>query len=160
VTDISEKRAFDKALEALARRPRSTQELRRWLVQRAHAREDVGAAIDRLTGLGYLNDAEYARSFVRLRAGERALSRRRIRAELAGRGVAGELAEEAITEVMAEQGIDDRMLVEVAARKKMRALSALPPDVQRRRLLAYLVRNGHPLDLARETLATLMRRPL
>jgi regulatory protein len=149
---------YNKALEVLARGPKSTKELARWLLQRDHPREDVEATIERLTARGLLNDAQYAEMFARSRATTRGMSRRRIAAELAKRGVARELADAAINEVMADENIDERANVESAAAKKFRSLHKLEPEIQRRRLYGFLARKGYPPDLVRETVAKLTRR--
>ena len=148
---------YAKALDALARRARSVEELERWLAERDHAVEHIAATIERLTALGYLDDAEYARQFARSRAMGRGLSRWRIQAELARRGVARELVDAAIAEVMADEQVDERALVEAAAVKKLRTLAKLEPDVRRRRLYAFLARRGYAPDLVRATVAKLLR---
>ncbi|HVT40269.1 MAG TPA: regulatory protein RecX [Gemmatimonadaceae bacterium] len=149
--------AFDKALEAIALRARSVKELERWLAQREHAPEHIAAAVQRLISLDLLNDAEYARSFARSRTLGRGMSRRRVQAELARRGIAREVADVAIGDVMADEAVDEQALVEAAAAKKMRALVELEPEVQRRRLYGFLARQGFPGDLVRATVAKLTR---
>jgi regulatory protein len=149
--------AYDKALECLARGAKSTKDLARWLTQREHARENVTIAIERLTELGLLNDAEFARSFARSRATGRGMSRWRIQAELAKRGVARDLVDAAISEVMSDESIDERAMVEAAAAKKFRSLQKLEPDVQRRRLYGFLARKGYPPDLVGEIVKRLTR---
>ncbi len=149
--------AFDKGLAALAIRSRSERELQRTLAQKGHAPEHVAAAIERLLALGFLNDAEFARSFARSRAVGRGLSRRRIQAELARRGVASDLIAAAVADVMEDEGVDERALVEAAAAKKMRSLAKYEPDVQRRRLYGFLARKGFSADLIREVVQRLTR---
>jgi regulatory protein len=150
--------AYDKALECLARGARSTKDLARWLAQREHSQEHIAAALERLTELGLLNDVEFARSFARSRATARAMSRRRIQAELARRGIARNLADAALAEVMDDESVDERAMVEAAAVRKLRTLGKLAPDVQRRRLYGFLSRKGHPAELVREAVAKLTRR--
>ena len=149
--------AYNKALEALARGAKSTRDLGRWLAQRDHAPEDVSAVLARLTERGLLNDADFALLFTRSRATTRGMSRRRIAAELAKRGVARDLVDAAISEVMADESIDERAIVEAAAAKKFRTLAKLEPDVQRRRLYGFLARKGFAPDLVRETVAKITR---
>src|SRR3990172_7469450 len=146
---------YAKALDALARRARSSAELTRWLAQRDHSPEHVARTIERLTAVGLLDDAAYARSLARSRATGRGMSRRRIQAELARRGVARAQVDAAIAEVMADEDVDERALVEAAAAKKLRALATLAPDVRRRRLYGFLTRRGYAQDLVRETVAKL-----
>jgi regulatory protein len=85
------------------------------------------------------------------------MSRRRIAAELAKRGVERELVDAAISEVMADESIDERAMVETAAKKKFKTLAKLEPDVQRRRLYGFLARKGFAPDLVRDTVAKLTR---
>lgn len=143
--------AYNQALECLARGAKSTRDLGRWLARREHAPDDVAAVLVRLTERGLLNDSDYAVLFARSRATTRGMSRRRIAAELAKRGVARELADAAIADVMADESIDERMMVDAAAKKKLRSLLKLEPTVQKQRLYGFLARKGYPLDLVRET---------
>ena len=152
--------AFDHGLAALARRGRSVRELERWLGARKHGSEEVRQALGRLSELGFLDDADFARVFARSRAIDRGLSRRRIEAELARRGVAGDLIEAAISELMQDEQLDDSALINVAATRKLRSLAKHEPEVQRRRLYGYLTRRGFPLALVRETVARMTKHPI
>lgn len=149
--------AFDHGLAALARRGRSVRELERWLGARKHGSEGVRQALERLSELGFLDDAAFARAFARSRAIGGGFSRRRIQAELARRGVARDLIEAAISEVMQDERVDESVLINAAATKKLRSLAEHEPEVQRRRLYGYLTRRGFQLALVRETVAGIMR---
>jgi regulatory protein len=148
---------YNKALEVLARGPRATKDLARWLAQREHAPEDIDAAIARLTERGLLNDAAYATMFARSRLTTHHMSRRRIAAELAKRGVERAIADAAIAEVMEDEAIDERAMVHAAGAKKLRSLAKLERDVQRRRLYGFLARKGYPADLVRDVVAALLK---
>lgn len=150
---------YNKALEALARGPRATKDLGRWLAQRDHAPEDISAALARLTERGLLNDAAYATMFARSKLTTHHMSRRRIAAELAKRGVERAVADAAIAEVMEDEAIDERAMVRAAAAKKLRTLAMLGRDVQRRRLYGFLARKGYPADLVRDAVAALLQAP-
>jgi regulatory protein len=149
--------AYNKAIECLARGAKSTRDLGRWLAQRDHAPDDVSAVLEKLTERGLLNDARYAETFARSRATTRGMSRRRIAAELAKRGVTRELVDAAIAEVMSDESIDERAMVETAAAKKFKSLAKLEPQVQRSRLYGFLARKGFAPDLVRETVAKFTR---
>ena len=149
--------AFDKGMAALAIRARSERELARWLAQKGHAVEHVTPAIERLSALGFLNDAEFARSFARSRAVGRGMPGRRIQAELARRGVSPALAVAAIADVMEDEGVDESALVEAAAVKKLRSLAQFEPEVRRRRLYGFLARKGFAADRIHEILRRLTR---
>ena len=146
---------YNKALEVLARGPKATKDLGRWLAQREHSPDDISATLERLTERGLLNDAAYATMFARSRLTTHHMSRRRISAELAKRGVERAVADAAIAEVMEDEAIDERAMVRAAAVKKLRSLAKLEADVQRRRLYGFLARKGYPADLVREAVAAL-----
>jgi regulatory protein len=134
---------FDRALAMLAARPRAARDLERMLVRKGEPAEHVAAAIQRLIALGILDDAQFARQFIRARIAGPGLSRRRLQSELWRRGVARDVIDAALNEVMAEDEVDeDAQIAEVAA-KKLRTLRSADPAVARRRLYAFLARRGY-----------------
>ena len=137
---------YDRALNMLALRARSSRELRRQLVRKGEPAEYVDLAIDRLLAAGFLDDASFARQFARSRAVGAGMSRRRIQQELARRGVAREVGDGAIEDVFAEEALDERAVVEQAARKKLRSLTNVDSQTRDRRLYAFLARRGYDLD--------------
>ena len=151
---------YDRALNALTSRARSAKELERWLANKKQPREFIAPTIEKLTELGFLNDAEFAKQFARSRAVGRGMSKRRIQAELARRGVSRELADIALAEVIDEEQIDESAQIQAIAAKKMRSLSKLAPDVQRRRLYGFLARKGYSPDLVMSTVRSLLRNPM
>jgi regulatory protein len=146
---------LDRALNALSSRARSRRELERWLVQKELPREYIPAALDLLEARGFLDDAAFARGFVRDRAVNRRQSRRRIAAELGRRGVHRTLADQAIAEVFADHGIDESEQAREAAARKLRTLSKLEPQVAKRRLYGFLARKGFGAEAIRAGLALL-----
>ena len=147
-------RTYSRSLDMLARAPRSARDLRRRLLLKGEAEADVDATIERLTAAGLLDDAAYARAFVRSKVSSQGFSRRRLQLELAKRGVAREVAEAAIAEVLHDDAVDESANIERVARKKLRALEGLDEETQRRRLYAYLARRGYDVDDVRAVLRT------
>ncbi len=135
--------AFDRAAAALGRRARSAHELERWLLQRGFDRADVADAVQRLTEVGAIDDSQFARAFARSRALGKGMSRRRLAQELARRGVDRRMADAAIAEVLEEESVDERALLEAAARKKLAVLRGQEPETVRKRLYGYLARRGY-----------------
>ena len=134
---------FDRALAMLAARPRAARDLERVLVRKGEPAEHVAAAIQRLLAMGILDDAQFARQFIRAKISGAGLSRRRLQSELWRRGVARDVIDAALAEVMAEDEVDeDAQIAEVAA-KKLRTLRSADPAVARRRLYAFLARRGY-----------------
>ncbi|HEY3288470.1 MAG TPA: regulatory protein RecX [Gemmatimonadaceae bacterium] len=138
--------AFDRAAAALGRRARSAHELERWLLQRGFDRADVTDAVQRLEEIGAIDDSQFARAFARSRALGKGMSRRRLAQELSRRGVDRAMADAAIAEVLEEESVDERALLEGAARKKLAMLQGQEPEVVKRRLYGYLARRGYNAD--------------
>jgi regulatory protein len=138
--------SYDRALNMLALRARSSSELARSLVRKGEEKANADWAIARLQEQRLLDDAAFARAFTRSKVVGGKQSRRRVEQELTRKGVSRSVAGEAIENVFEEEAVDQRAIVEEAARKKLRSLSGLEPAVQRRRLYAFLARRGYDLD--------------
>ena len=148
---------YSRSLDMLARAPRSARDLRRRLLLKGESESDVDAAVERLVAAGLLDDAAYARAFVRSKISSQGFSRRRLQQELAKRGVAREISEAAIAEVLHDDDVDEGANIERVARKKLRTLRGLDEETQRRRLYAYLARRGYDVDGVRAVVANLKR---
>jgi regulatory protein len=147
--------AYDRALNMLAFRARSSSELARSLQRKGEEKPHVDWAIDRLQEQGLLDDAAFARSFARTKVVDGKQSRRRVQQDLARKGVSRSLSDEAIDTVFEEEAVDQRAIVEEAARKKLRSLTGLDPVVQRRRLYGFLARRGYEIDDIRSVLSAI-----
>ena len=136
-------KVYDRALGMLAFRARASAELGRSLVRKGEQKELVDRVINRLQEQGLLDDAVFAQAFTRAKVLGAQQSKRRVQQELARKGVARPVVDAAIARVFEEEGVDQREVVERAARKKLRALAPLDPAVRRRRLYAFLARRGY-----------------
>lgn len=145
-TEASQLKVFDRALNMLAFRARSSAELSRALVRKGDDRAQVEHVVGRLKEQGFLDDAAFARSFVHAKVVGAKQSRRRVQQDLGRKGVARDVADAAISDVFAEESIDQTTIVEEAARKKLRTMSRLEPLVRKRRLYAFLARRGYDGD--------------
>jgi regulatory protein len=155
--EVQTLRTYDRALNMLAFRARASRELRLALLKKGEPELYVDAALERLTSLGLLNDADYARQFARAKMTGPGLSKRRLQSELFRRGVARDVADAAIGEVLSDEAVDEDAIIEQVASKKLRTLSRLDPDTRRRRLYAFLARRGYEPDDIRRVLAKLLR---
>jgi len=149
--------AYDRALGMLARARRSTRDIERRLRQLELAPESIARAIERLQSLGLLNDDAVARAEAasRFRRGEGA---GRIRQALFNKGVARASIDAAIREVAEEEQIDHVTLCRSAAEKRLRSLQSYEPDVQRRRLMGFLLRRGFPGSTVHDVVRSLIPR--
>lgn len=99
-TFLAEPELYAHAVKSLGRRMRTESELSRLMQQRAEPGPSGNAAIQsvltRLREHGYLNDAAYAETYTRLRVENEKLGQRRVRQQLAQKGVPSVLARHAI----------------------------------------------------------------
>lgn len=146
---------FDRAANMLAARPRAARDLERLLVRKGEPAKHAGAAIARLTALGALDDARFARQFIRSKIAGAGLSRRRLQSELWRRGVAREVIDAALAEVLVEDEVDEDAQIAQVAAKKLRTLRSLDPATARRRLYAFLARRGYDASAIRRLMDTL-----
>lgn len=148
---------YERALDMLEARARASAELRRLLIKKGEPQADVDAAIERLQAAGLLDDANFARQFTRSKVLGPGLSRRRLHQELTRRGLNRELSSDAIEAVFVEEGVDESATIERVARKKLRTLSKLDVDTQRRRLYGFLARRGYDSDDIARTIRLVLR---
>jgi regulatory protein len=123
---------YDRALNLLASRARSSAELKRKLVERGEPAALADRAIEKLQALGLLNDEEYARQVARGRL-LGGVSKRRVQQVLWRRGVTREADEE----------VDEETAAVAVARRKAATLSKLDAPTRRRRLYGFLARRGY-----------------
>ena len=130
-------------LRQLTLGPRSRLQLERKLRER-NVPEDVSEALlQRFEDVGLVDDAEFARMWVRSRGELKSLGRHALRRELGGKGIKAEVAEEALDELTPE--------AEEAAARSLLARRVRPfdrddsaaRDKELRRLVGMLARKGH-----------------
>ena len=126
---------------ALARRGFARQDLRRRLVQRQHPAAAVDVALARLDAAGLLDDARYARQYAASRSA-RGRGPARLLSDLLAQGVERGTAEDAVSAALHDEGVDPLDAARRIAQQRAASLRALPFDVRRRRLTAFLVRRG------------------
>jgi regulatory protein len=144
--EAAQLQVYDRAINMLAFRARSSAELARSLVRKGAEKDLVDGAVARLKEQGLLDDAQFAQSFTRSKVVGAQHSKRRVQQDLARKGVARSVSDAAIATVFEEESVDQRAIVEQAARKKLRSLTKLDPNVRRRRLYAFLARRGYDGD--------------
>ena len=140
-------RVYDRGVAMLASRGRSAGDLERQLVRKGERPELARKAVERLTAHGFLDDAAFARSFVRSKSSGPGLAKRRLEQELGRRSVDRAVIADAIDEVFTEESVDESASAETLARKRNKALRDADPQSRRRRLYAFLARRGYPPDI-------------
>src|SRR5688500_15057645 len=163
---------FASALNFLSYRPRSAREVEMRLRRKGPAPEQIEAVMQRLKRLGFVDDLEFARFWVTNRMTFSPRGPRLLKSELRQKGVAPDVVEQVLQEreetAVAEaqeaaefaaaagdvEPTDEDEIVPgsdlshalALAKKRMRSLSGLDPQVARRRLSAFLARRGYNYD--------------
>jgi len=136
------------ALRLLERRLRTRAELEAGLRRRGVSRAVQTVLIGELAREGWIDDARFAKAWVRDRLALRPSGRQRLKAELISRGVSPQTAEETITSMLTSEAEGELAVVQAQAR--IRRVWRLPPIVARRRLVGWLRRRGFgPAAIAR-----------
>ncbi len=136
------------ALRLLTGAPRTRHQLAEAMARRDVPDDVAARVLDRFTEVGLIDDAEYARMFVRAKRSSRGLAGRALAVELRRTGVADELAAEAIAGI---DPADEEETARALVRRKWRPDA--DPVVQTRRMLAMLARKGYPSGLSRRVVA-------
>jgi regulatory protein len=139
----AEKGRFDPinnvSMHALARRGMSSREMHEYLTGREFEPHAIDAEIERLEGVGLLDDGQLAETLVRTLRERKGLGRAALNAELRRRHLAADAVENALG------SLDDDELqraVEIAI-KRAPQLRSLDDSTARRRLGAFLMRKGY-----------------
>lgn len=152
----TESELYTAAINALARRAYSVYEMRTYLERRAEDKDVVKSVLNRLKHLEYLDDARYARQFVRLHTELRKQGAFRIARDLRARGVPDRHIESAL----AERSPDSSESALVRERLERRIKSLRSPLDERRVASLYrsLLRAGFSADTIRRELSALTRK--
>jgi regulatory protein len=138
--------AFEAALAALGRRERTSAELASWLGRRGYEAAEIEAAIERLTGLGQLDDERFARRYAEDKRELRGWGAERVRDALLARGVPGAIAD-GVAEGDSREAQVGRARDLLAGRGR-----SLAGDSDRARALGYLTRRGYEYEIAYEAI--------
>jgi regulatory protein len=147
---VSEK-AFERALEALALRERTTAELAAWLGKRGFERAAIEDAVDRLVASGAVDDERFAAEFAADKRELRGWGPERIREALHERGLDPALIEAAVAGEAHSQQL--RRAVGLLRHRSEPVFD----DRSRSRALAYLARRGYDSELAYEAVRAVER---
>lgn len=142
--DSAAGKLFDKILNLLSIRPRSTWEIEDYARRKDASPEQVAYVVERCRQLGYLDDERFARQWIENRRLTRPTSQRKLRSEL----VAKRITPAIIDQVLADdrhQTDEAEVLAKLIAKKRTRY-----PD--NTKLMQYLARQGFSYDDIRSAL--------
>lgn len=140
-------KAFDKAVNLLSYRPRSTEEIRRKLAKKDYAEHAIEVAIGKLQRMGYLDDRAFAKFWIDNRNRHKPRGSRALRYELRRKGIA-----DAIINDLLEEMVDEKSGAYEAAQSRIRRMRGATEFEFKRKVGAFLQRRGFSYDAASRAL--------
>lgn len=148
--DDDVKRAVETAARFLSNRPRSTEEVRRNLADKAIDEPIITVAIERLQRMGYLDDEAFARYWVENRTAFKPLGAQALRYELRQKGISDAL----ITQVLADlDPVEDAYR---AAQKRVGRFQGQDRATFRAKMTSFLQRRGFDYGTINDVINRLM----
>jgi regulatory protein len=147
---LDEAAARERCLRLLSVRARSGAELRERLLQVGFSRSVIGRVLAGLAEAGLVDDEEFARSWI---AGRKVtgIGRRRLRAELARKGIERGMIERLIAEQVDDE--TERGQVETLARRRLARSSVDARTLAR--LRRFLIGRGYGFEMVDDALRTI-----
>lgn len=134
---------YQNALHFLSFRPRSSQEIRRHLLNKSYPEALVDENIERLQDASLVNDESFARSWVENRNIFHPRSKSALRMELRQKGLDDDLVQ-----LVLEEMVDEETLAVKAAQKQGRRYASLEWPDFRKKLGGFLTRLGFSYSVA------------
>lgn len=134
---VSFRRAYNKGLDFLSRRPYGRKELIKKLCEKGHEKENAEKACDRLLELGLLNDEEYARILANDLFERKNYSIKRIEQELSFRGIDREIIGNTVSSI--DNDAENRIILLV----QKKYLNKIKDERGRKRTIDALLRLGY-----------------
>jgi len=147
---IQYKSALRTSFHILAQSSKTELELRRKLKEKKYPDKAISKVLDYLRSIGYINDSNYAESFIGSMKNSAGTSSRSMYYKLAGKGIDSDVIEQKLE--AAE--IDDYTSALKAARKKLPSLKGDKRE-KTSKLLGFLFRKGFGMDVCRKVIEEL-----
>lgn len=147
---VSFRRAYNKGLDFLSRRPYGTKELIKKLCEKGHEKEHAQKACDRLLELGLLNDEEYARILANDLLERKNYSVKRIKQELSFRGIDREIVENTVD--LLDNDPETRIILLI----KKKYLNKIGDEKGRKRTVDALLRLGYSYSQIKSALNSIV----
>lgn len=137
--------AFDKAVNLLAFKDRTIQEIRIKLNEKGYSLEEIEEAVDKLIYYGYLNDQSYTISYFKDNSSKK--GKNLIINELSQKGVDREI----VDTVCDDMFIDETEVIESIVKKRYDMVDFQDEKVYRR-VVGYFLRRGFSYDNVKKVL--------
>lgn len=139
IAEWQRRRAMDAAFTYLGYRGRSRAEMETRLREKGCSPQAIDYVMEKLSGYGYLDDAQYARDYLTNCRGARPKGRMRIRAELRERG----LSDDSIEQALSAYDEEEELAQAIACLRKLLAQRwGKTPEIRKKQCCAALMRRG------------------
>lgn len=150
----SRQKTFDRAVNLLTYKPRSIEELKERLLEKAWTNEEiVDSVIEKLKEYNYLNDEQFAADLAASKIRSKAFGKRRIEQDLRRKKLDAETIEKALETVLEETPEAETIDRAIEKRLRIKGVPETPND--KRNFFGYLVRQGFSYDLIKEKMSEL-----
>lgn len=139
-------KAYVQSLKYLQRKPRTRNEIAKYLLQKAYEEDIIAQVLDQLEREWLVDDAAYAEQWTEQRVTRHYKGRRWVQHELKQKGVHEQHIANAMAALDPEQERESAM---AAAKKKWRQTSG-ESMLRQQKVAAFLARRGYPMDLCRQ----------
>ena len=146
---VSFRRAYNKGLDFLSRRPFGTKELVKKLCEKGHDKESAQKACERLIELGLLNDEEYAQILANDLSERKSYSIKRIKQELSFRGIDREIIENTV------DSLDNDPQKSIIILVKKKYINKINDEKGKKRTVDALLRLGYSYSDIKNALNTI-----
>ena len=134
---VSFRRAYNKSLDLLSRRPYGVKELTKKLCEKGHEKETSEKACKRLEELGLLNDENYAEILAKELIERKNYSHKRVKQELSFRGINREIIDNTLD--CLDNDTENRIILVI----KKKYINKLNDEKGRKRAIDGLMRLGY-----------------
>jgi regulatory protein len=142
-----------RAKEILSRRMISERDLRRKLSEERRPKALRDEVIEQLKSYGFINDTQFAASYIRSQLLRGSKSRLYLKNKLWEKGISSEVAEQVLEAEL--QNVDEVAEVKKLAAKKYKTLKNLPPQKAKGKLINFLRSRGFSWDTIKAAIADL-----
>jgi len=151
----TEAQLYDAAIKILMRRAHSASEMKKALARRSEDEKLVRNVVERLKRENLIDDARYAKQFVRFRAESRKQGQFRIARDLRARGVPERHVETALKEAAADS--NPAAVIRQRIERKLRLTRGAIDERKLASLYRSLLGAGFPSDLIRKEIQRITR---
>ncbi|MCX6339367.1 MAG: RecX family transcriptional regulator [Candidatus Aureabacteria bacterium] len=144
-------KAMSAALRLLSFRPRTEQELASRLYAKGFAQDLIARVCERLKALAYIDDRQFAISWIKAFSGPRCRNAWVLKRELKKKGIVPELADEVVKDNFKKEEVF-KAACELA-RQRMSKAASREADRVKTRVQNLLLRRGFDYDFIREVIA-------